>query len=72
MTTSFRRIIDGLAAAALFALPAACNYAQHGMTPCPTEDAPGPCYWDAAQMGNEAGYSFTVTADQDVIYWATE
>jgi len=40
-----------------------------GMAPCQTEDAEGPCYWDARVQGNGQGQSFTVTADQEVLYW---
>lgn len=39
------------------------------MDPCPTEDAPGPCYWNAAVQGNGEGRSFTVDATQHVTYW---
>lgn len=39
------------------------------MEPCPTEDAPGPCYWNAAINGNGEGRSFTVDATQHVTYW---
>ncbi len=28
--------------------------------PCATEDAPGPCHWDASKRGNGAGQSFYV------------
>lgn len=37
-------------------------------TPCATEDAPGPCVWDAQQSGNGGGSSFIVTADQTIVY----
>jgi hypothetical protein len=36
---------------------------------CPTEDAPGPCYWDADTMGNGEGKSFTVDRFGNVTYW---
>ena len=39
--------------------------------PCAEEDSPGPCYWDAATMGNGIGLSYTVDAEQTVHY-ATE
>lgn len=28
------------------------------LTPCPTEDSPGPCHWDAQTQGNGQGTSF--------------
>jgi hypothetical protein len=37
--------------------------------PCATEDAPGPCYWDADTMGNGEGKSFTVDRFGNVTYW---
>lgn len=37
--------------------------------PCPTEDSPGPCYWDADTMGNGVGASFTVNQFGQVTYW---
>ena len=36
--------------------------------PCTTEDAQGPCYWDAATMGNGIGQSFVVTAEDEILY----
>lgn len=33
---------------------------------CPTEDAAGPCIWDAQSRGNGQGTSFWVDADQVV------
>lgn len=43
-----------------------------GYEPCATEDAAGPCYWDATEQGNGEGRSFLVepTADGEgqVIY----
>ena len=42
---------------------------QHpGYHPCPVEDAPGPCWWDAGSSGNGQGQSFYVTRDQRVVY----
>lgn len=35
---------------------------------CVTEDSAGPCYWDAATMGNGHGRSFVVGSDQAVYY----
>lgn len=35
------------------------------LSACPTEDAPGPCRWDATVQGNGAGQSFTVTTEPD-------
>lgn len=34
-------------------------------TACATEDAPGPCHWDATEQGNGTGQSFTVTTGPD-------
>lgn len=42
---------------------------QGDVLPCVTEDAPGPCYWDATVRGNGLGDSFTVAADGTVTYW---
>jgi len=39
-----------------------------GYPPCTTEDAPGPCYWDARERGNGQGTSFVVDADDVVTY----
>lgn len=36
--------------------------------PCPTEDSPGLCVWDAEHQGNGKGRSFLVTEDDRVIY----
>jgi hypothetical protein len=36
--------------------------------PCVTEDAPGPCHWDADTRGNGHGISYVVTPDQALIY----
>lgn len=36
--------------------------------PCPTEDAPGPCVWDAHTQGNGQGDSFMVLRDGSVVY----
>lgn len=42
--------------------------ALENMPSCVTEDAPGPCYWDADTRGNGMGMSFIVTERGDVIY----
>lgn len=34
-----------------------------GYEPCVTEDAAGPCYWDADERGNGEGRSFVVDGD---------
>ena len=39
-----------------------------GYPPCVTEDAPGPCYWDARERGNGQGTSFVVDANDVVTY----
>lgn len=41
---------------------------ESGYFPCETEDAVGPCYWDAAVQGNGQGRSFVVTDDGEVFY----
>lgn len=38
------------------------------LAPCATEDATGPCRWDARTQGNGEGRSFTVTSTGAVIY----
>lgn len=38
------------------------------LPPCPEEDAPGPCYWDAGSSGNHSGFSFWVDSHQRVHY----
>ena len=35
---------------------------------CVTEDAPGPCRWDATEQGNGTGRSFTIHSDGRVEY----
>lgn len=45
------------------------NMVDTGMVPCATEDAPGPCYWNADIQGNGTGRSFTVDATGHVTYW---
>lgn len=40
------------------------------VTMCATEDAPGPCVWDAGRQGNGKGRSFVRGADQRVRYLA--
>lgn len=56
-----------LAAATLAIVAATTGTAYAAITaqpkplkPCPTEDAPGPCVWDATHMGNGTGQSFIV------------
>ena len=38
-------------------------------TRCVTEDAPGPCVWDATKEGNHVGTSFTVTTNHGVSHY---
>jgi hypothetical protein len=38
------------------------------LAPCPEEDSPGPCYWDAEHRGNGLGTSFWVDADGRIHY----
>ena len=39
---------------------------------CATEDAAGPCVWDAAIQGNGVGRSFWVDSSGDVHYVVTK
>lgn len=68
----FIAAIVGLAAAIfatiLWLTPAPIPAQYGGYPPCLTEDAAGPCYWDADTMGNGIGQSFTVDADGTVTY----
>lgn len=54
-----------LAAIAFGAIPRPID-AVATLPACSTEDAPGPCYWDAQARGNGIGTSFWVDADQVV------
>lgn len=36
----------------------------HTLPACATEDAAGPCYWDADTQGNGEGRSFVVVNDE--------
>ena len=66
-----RRIALALAALALTACgmtDATLVWVPDGYPPCTTEDAPGPCYWDARERGNGQGTSFVVDADDVVTY----
>jgi len=38
--------------------------AAPGLPSCQSEDAPGPCYWDATRDGNGTGRSFVVVDGQ--------
>lgn len=42
--------------------------AAAGIPDCETEDAPGPCRWDAAAAGDGVGSSFTVLESGAVLY----
>ena len=52
--------------------PAPTTAALTPYVPCAEEDAPGPCYWDAARRGNGEGNSFIVNNDQTVTYVTPE
>lgn len=39
-----------------------------GYLPCENEDGPGPCFWDAENMGDGNGDSFVIVSDGSVIY----
>ena len=43
---------------ALISLVGILYVAKAMSTPCPQEDSPGPCYWDADERGNLVGDSF--------------
>lgn len=49
-------------------IPALSAHGARGLHPCVTEDAPGPCRWDASTQGNGMGESFWVDAEQRVHY----
>ena len=53
-------------------VPAPTTAALTPYIPCADEDAPGPCYWDAARRGNGQGTSFIVNNDQTVTYVTPE
>lgn len=62
-TAATLALLAGLATGALIEpKPAAA------IPPCATEDAPGPCRWDAPQNGDGQGRSFTVHPDGSVTY----
>lgn len=44
--------------------------ASSTLTPCATEDDPGPCAWDATRQGNGVGRSFVVIEDH--VYYLPE
>jgi hypothetical protein len=41
------------------------------LPPCPNEDSPGPCFWDAGSRGDGSGRSFTVDGFGVLTYWDT-
>jgi hypothetical protein len=41
------------------------------LPPCPAEDSPGPCFWDAGSRGDGSGRSFTVDGFGVLTYWDT-
>ena len=53
-------------------VPAPATAPLSPYVPCAEEDAPGPCYWDAARRGNGQGESFIVNQDQTVTYVTPE
>lgn len=66
---SFRAVASGIIGTLLlFGLSAACGTTEPAPKPCATEDAPGPCRWDADVQGNGTGQSFTVHPDGTVEY----
>lgn len=46
----------------------AINEYYRSLPPCPEEDSPGPCFWDARTRGNGLGYSFAIEADGNIVY----
>lgn len=42
--------------------------APAGLAACAYEDGPGPCFWDAGQVGNGVGFSFWVDCAQTFHY----
>lgn len=71
---SFKRALVALAVGVIVGTTGPAAWAspvpvQHrGYHPCPQEDSPGPCWWDAGSAGNGGGHSFYVTPDQRVVY----
>lgn len=57
-----------LVACGIVAVTDATDDLSRDYPPCITEDAPGPCYWDAPNRGNGIGQSFIITPNQTVIY----
>ena len=39
-----------------------------GYLPCENEDGPGPCFWDAQNMGDGNGSSYVLLSDGSAIY----
>lgn len=57
------------AVVAVATLAAPANATDGGTrVPCASEDAAGPCVWDARHMGNGEGRSFVVRASGRVVY----
>ena len=65
-------LISPLSPSALAPVPAPATAPLSPYVPCAEEDAPGPCYWDAAGQGNGQGTSFIVNNDQTVTYVTKE
>jgi len=69
------RVVRPLAVAVVALLAGLATGAAHDaatapepVPACVTEDAPGPCRWDATEHGDGAGRSFTVLPDGSVLY----
>ena len=52
-----------LAVVALIGVQVSAALDSPNLPACETEDAPGPCYWDASACGNHQGQSFTRVGD---------
>ena len=66
-----RAALAAIMAAGLLVAPMASSVHDGAVIPsraCVTEDAAGPCLWDAATRGNGAGRSFWVDVRGDVHY----
>ena len=67
MRVTRRGMIVACLTGALLGLPVGVQTADaavQNMRPCVTEDAPGPCFWDAATRGNRKGVSFWIDKRQ--------
>lgn len=67
-----RRLAEAIAGTNTYPEPEAAPAWQAGYAPCATEDAAGPCFWDASEQGNGQGQDFIVHFDGGVEYITPE